>query len=101
MLLYCMTRNHNPAPLLLALVESAPVWQVYPFRLALNCSVASFHRERARIFMKHGMSVLPLVSDAMVETELLQSSDEDRAQCAKRIADACQMPDSDRRILGI
>lgn len=98
-----MTRNHNPAPSLAGVGESSsPVWEVYPFRLALRCSVAEFHRTRARIRMKHGRNVLSLVGDAMAEGDLWRArNDTERAADAKRIADALNIPERDRAILGI
>jgi len=98
-----MTKNHNLA---LARVgvggSSAPVWEVYPFRLALSCSEGHFHRERARIRMKHGKKALGLVADAMGENQLWQArSEQERAKDAKFISDTWRIPEQDRAILGI
>lgn len=97
-----MTRNHNQqAPRCVGLL-SAPVWEVYPFRLELLCSADAFHRGRARIRMKAGQTPLKQVADAMGEQELWNArSEEQRANDAKQIADALHATEQDRKLLGI
>lgn len=52
--------------------------------------------------MKHGRNVLSLVGDAMAEGDLWRArNDTERAADAKRIADALNIPERDRAILGI
>lgn len=52
--------------------------------------------------MKHGRNVLSLVGDAMAEGDLWRArNDTERAEDAKRIADALNIPERDRAILGI
>jgi len=96
-----MTQNHNLAtPLAGVGGPSSPVWEVYPFRLALSCSEDHFHRERARICMKHGKEALTLVVDAMEEGKMWDARNEQqRAKDAKWIADAWRIPERDRAIL--
>lgn len=98
-----MTRPHNPAlPPAGVGVSSAPVWEVYPFKLALLCSADRFHWKRARIRMKAGFTALDLVADAMAEGELWNAhTPEETAQKARRIADALRIPEQDRKFIGI
>ena len=98
-----MTKNHNLAPPHAGVGgSSAPVWNVYPFRLALTCSEKDFHRERARIREKHGKKALGFVGDAIVDVELWRASNEqERAKDANWLVDTWCIPERDRAILGI
>lgn len=53
---------------------SVPVWEVYPFRLALSCSEHEFHKERARIRLQAGYKGLDLVVSAMGGNEAVESA---------------------------
>lgn len=96
-----MTKNHHQVSPAGVVVSSAPVWEVYPFRLKLSCSEKVFHRERARIRMRLGFTPLDIVADAMIESEKWQGrSEQERLADAKRIADALHVPEEHRAILG-
>jgi hypothetical protein len=97
-----MTRNHNQRPSCCVGGSSVPVWEVYPFRLELLCSVDAFHRQRARIRMKAGYTPLKQVADEMGEQDHWNArSEAERAKDAKLIADALHATEQDRKLLGI
>ena len=98
-----MTKHHNPAlPPAGVGASSAPVWEVYPFRLELLCSEDAFHRERARIRMRAGLTPLNQLADVMAEMELWnERSEEERAKDAKLIAGAMRFSEQEKAIFGV
>lgn len=82
-------------------LTSTPVWEVYPFTLALNIPAKQFHETRARLRMKAGYTALELVDDAMAEQELWNThTPEEAALERKERARAMRLPAKDRVLLG-
>lgn len=81
---------------------SAPVWEVWPFKLELLIPEREFQEKRARIRMKAGYTPLQLVADAMREERRWHDcTASETAKAAQSIADALRLSPQDRALLGV
>lgn len=82
--------------------SSAPVWEVYPFKLELLIPEKEFHQTRARMRMEAGYTALDLVREAMDEQTLWNTRTAlEAAQDRLRLADAMNLSASERNLLGV